>query len=559
MPPHLLNTISVQDARGLFMHIHNATSVWNYMAWFSLVLSKTITLDLNFDDMHVEIIEDIPCRNEYGEIIRGEDGKALILTNGTGFISEDLALRCPHNCYNGSVNSEGNVQGLNGSFQAYRFADNYSGLIDLNSLVVVPPLLIQFIMFYKSQAMKGTVVVNRQLPPNTIQVRRSMVKVEADETLLDAPTVNSFEVVATSNKPKAAALSKNLIMLLNYGGVPKEFFLAKLWKAFTKPLSVWYNIQAAARGVVVTWEFVAARMVAYGIPLDEPYLQHCLSEFAKDNYLKSLKGGKLPVSDSFYLMGTADPTGTLNSGEVCVILDQGQLYGPVLVYRNPGIHPGDIYVVNARYVEDEIAGGDYDGDMYWVSTNSEYVIANVLQSCFSEAIAKAADWWLVYMDQLLTLGDDRADEKVVLMKKIDQLVDLYYDALDSPKKGLKIYVTEVLKPDKYPHHMGRGEDCTYKSKSILGEIHDIVDQFIAPIKFWKLKCFDVEIPEVHLADWTNYYSTYRTDMLRALNESEDFAAVYQHYRMVLYGGVDDLESSEKDWEEIQLEALAIYH
>lgn len=246
-----------------------------------------------------------------------------------------------------------------------------------------------------------------------------------------------------------------------------------------------------------------------------------------------------------------------------------------------------------RSMADEIAGGDYDGDMYWVSTNSELLkffkpsepwkcnsLTNVnnkslpsaetleceLMRLYSvtrfhqnEAIAKAADWWLAYMDQLLTLGDDRADEKVVLMKKIDQLVDLYYDALDSPKKGLKLYVTVVLKPDKYPHHMGRGEDCTYKSKSILGEIHDIVDQFIAPIKFWKLKCFDVEIPEVHLADWTNYYSTYRTDMLRALNESEDFAAVYQQYRMVLYGGVDDLESSEKDWEEIQLEALAIYH
>ncbi|KNA02898.1 hypothetical protein SOVF_214270, partial [Spinacia oleracea] len=66
-------------------------------------------------------------------------------------------------------------------------------------------------------------------------------------------------------------------------------------------------------------EFIAARMVASGIPLDEPFLKHRLSEIAKEE-MKSLKGGKLPVSGSFYLMGTADPTGTLNSGEVCVIL-----------------------------------------------------------------------------------------------------------------------------------------------------------------------------------------------------------------------------------------------
>ena len=29
------------------------------------------------------------------------DGKWLILTDGTGYISEDLALRCPNNLYKG--------------------------------------------------------------------------------------------------------------------------------------------------------------------------------------------------------------------------------------------------------------------------------------------------------------------------------------------------------------------------------------------------------------------------------------------------------------------------
>lgn len=67
----------------------------------------------------------------------------------------------------------------------------------------------------------------------------------------------------------------------------------------------------------------------------------------------------------------------------------------VLVYRNPGLHFGDIHVLKAVYVEelqelvgtakyaiffpckgprslaDEIAGGDFDGDMYFVSRNPE--------------------------------------------------------------------------------------------------------------------------------------------------------------------------------------------
>jgi RNA-dependent RNA polymerase len=75
--------------------------------------------------------------------------------------------------------------------------------------------------------------------------------------------------------------------------------------------------------------------------------------------------------------------------------DKGQISGKVLVYRNPGLHFGDIHVLKATYVEalesfignakyaiffpckgprslaDEIAGGDFDGDMYWVSRNPQ--------------------------------------------------------------------------------------------------------------------------------------------------------------------------------------------
>ncbi|CAN1815575.1 Probable RNA-dependent RNA polymerase 5 [Linum perenne] len=75
--------------------------------------------------------------------------------------------------------------------------------------------------------------------------------------------------------------------------------------------------------------------------------------------------------------------------------DNGQVSGKVLVYRNPGLHFGDIHILNAVYVKDmedyvgnakfgiffptqgprsladEMAGGDYDGDMFFVSRNPE--------------------------------------------------------------------------------------------------------------------------------------------------------------------------------------------
>lgn len=64
---------------------------------------------------------------------------------------------------------------------------------------------------------------------------------------------------------------------------------------------------------------IAAKMIASGIPLDEPYLQYNLSTLTIEER-KGLRRGKLPVSESFYLMGTADPTGELKRNQVCVIL-----------------------------------------------------------------------------------------------------------------------------------------------------------------------------------------------------------------------------------------------
>ncbi|KAI8013865.1 putative RNA-dependent RNA polymerase 5 [Camellia lanceoleosa] len=64
-----------------------------------------------------------------------------------------------------------------------------------------------------------------KLPERTIRVRASMIKVEVDSRLSNVQTFNSLEIVGISNKPKKNYLSRNLIALLSYGGVPKEYFL----------------------------------------------------------------------------------------------------------------------------------------------------------------------------------------------------------------------------------------------------------------------------------------------------------------------------------------------
>ncbi|RVW96217.1 putative RNA-dependent RNA polymerase 3 [Vitis vinifera] len=276
------------------------------------------------------------------------------------------------------------------------------------------------------------------LPPRTIQIRPSMIKVETDPKLSDTQTVNSVEINGTriaydlklclpkvvnvieldqllmelhminvtclnfyssssSNQPRRSYLSKYLIALLSYGGIPNEYFMNLLKDALEDAPSVQSSKRAALRVSLRFGEMddsIVTRMILSGIPIDEPFLHHCLS-FMVNEERKGLRVGKLPVNDCFYLMGTADPTGTLKSDEVCIILDHGQVQGRVLVYKHPGLHFGDIHVLNATYVEaleefvgnakyaiffpikgprslaDEMANSDFDGDMYWVSRNQQ--------------------------------------------------------------------------------------------------------------------------------------------------------------------------------------------
>ena len=54
---------------------------------------------------------------------------------------------------------------------------------------------------------------------------------------------------------------------------------------------------------------------------------------------------------------------------------------------------------------------------------------------FSSTVGVAADSWLAMMDRLLTLGNDCAEEIACMKENINLLIDIYYDALDAPKKG----------------------------------------------------------------------------------------------------------------------------
>ncbi|KAH9800954.1 putative RNA-dependent RNA polymerase 3 [Citrus sinensis] len=613
---YILSGKTVHEARYMFMHVRTVSSVANYMSRLSLILSKTMKLEVDFSRINIERIEDEPCRDKDGNVVY-KDGEALIHTDGTGFISEDLALKCPTYvykekctnddstetlgidvCHGGCVGGGGwcGQQMQNAVFRSIdrkELEANFSDVARTESHYGEPPLLMQVRLFYNGTAVKGTLLLNKKLPPQTIQIRPSMIKVKADRDLSDGQTFNSLE---GSTPDSLHLLFSSQAVSFNYGGMD--------------------------------YDFTSARMILSGISLDEPYLQHRLSILMKEEK-KSLQAGKLPVTESYYLMGTVDPTGILKSNEVCIILKDGQVsWEKVLVYRNPGLHFGDIHVLKATYVKeledfvgtskyaiffpcngprslaDEIAGGDFDGDMYFVSRNPELLkhfkeserwmstsknlSANKrlidfsleeLESelfklflntrfCPSNAKSLAADCWQAVMDRFLTLGDESAEEKAAMKENMLRLINIYYDALDAPKKsGIKVEVPEDLKVEKFPCYMRRDESVSFESTSVLGTIYNTVKSYEAVdrsvTEIWKLPCFDDGVPEACMTKWKGYYDQYRWEMKEAIDkctvEREEAAElVIEKYKQILYGAAE-FEQSTRTPEEIYNEALAIYN
>ncbi|KAJ3693857.1 hypothetical protein LUZ60_009337 [Juncus effusus] len=624
--PYILSGLDFYKARLPFMHVHTVSLLPKYMDRFSLILSKTVKLDVDLSTVNVIDIGDIECKDENGNVVRDKNGEPLIHSDGTGLISEDLAMLCPR-IYKGKYDDMQTDQhdALSGSRNSKRQRSDDSE----------PPLLIQVRLFYKGSAVKGTLLLDKRLAPRTICIRPSMIKVKGDPYIMDIESLDSLEIVTTTNKPHNAKLSRYLILLLHYGGVSADFFLNLLDKALNDIKEGKYSskgaIQAALNNSGIDEDSIAVRMIYCGIPLNEPFLQSHLCRMMEGER-KGLREGRIPVAECYYLMGTVDPTGKLKPDEVCVILENGQVSGDVLVYKHPGLHVGDIHVLKATYVReieeavgnskyaiifptvgprslaDEMANSDFDGDMYWVSRNLELLksfkqskpwfppeeepkkveppkglhgieekerermlFGEFLKCRFkpSYAVSLAADTWMRYMDRLLTPGLSESERDSVL-KKINRLVNIYYDAVDAPKTGKDVQIPADLKVDQYPHFMEKAYVNDYNSTSVLGKIYDRVKLFeeekVQSTQVWRLPCFDDGPPQSCIKKWETLYNEYLKEAREMSNEdsvpkgpakAKKFQDMFAKYKEILYGAAE-FELSPRSQKDICDEALAVY-
>ncbi|KAJ6746486.1 RNA-DEPENDENT RNA polymerase 3-RELATED [Salix koriyanagi] len=95
---------TIRQARSLFMHVDNLSSLSNYMA------RLTMNLEVDLSDVDIKTISDVPCQDKDGNVVYGIDGKPLIHTDGTRFISHDLALKCLKNLFKGTCLGASNIE-----------------------------------------------------------------------------------------------------------------------------------------------------------------------------------------------------------------------------------------------------------------------------------------------------------------------------------------------------------------------------------------------------------------------------------------------------------------
>ncbi|KAG8901071.1 hypothetical protein FRC00_009255 [Tulasnella sp. 408] len=231
----------------------------------------------------------------------------------------------------------------------------------------------------------------------------------------------------------------------------------------------------------------------------DPFVRKLLS-FSLYHIKREIKyHARIPVPGSWTVVGVADAHEQLEDGEIfACIHQQGKdpiyLEGTILICRSPTVHPGDVQLVKAigkpkpgsaydienlantvvfsvkgkRPLPSCLGGGDLDGDVYYLITNTELHPTHCEKPASYEdaerhtldrdsTVKDIAEFVIEYMthDTLgligvnhLRLADQRPEG--VLDKDCLRYAKLHSDAVDYPKTGKAVTIDGMPKPSYIP-------------------------------------------------------------------------------------------------------------
>ncbi|MBW0519368.1 hypothetical protein O181_059083 [Austropuccinia psidii MF-1] len=349
---------------------------------------------------------------------------------------------------------------------------------------------------------KGMLSVDSVLDGEVVRLRPSMDKFDARDSL-------TLDIASSFRTPLAAFLNRPLIKLLEDLRIPAKVFLHLQTRTVTNIEQSRLSMDQSAKLMTTHGLGVNSglpqilRRLAGLMKTDNPellqsrFLEDCLDLVVID-CLRDLKyRARIPLLDSYTLVGVADEDKCLSEGEIYACIkpkDKSKKYlkGPIAITRSPCIHPGDVQVVTAigrpppgcqrlegltncvvfsvkgkRSLPSCLGGGDLDGDLYNVITSPELIpsTSNIyspasypppqMKSLYKPCeIEDGIRFFLDYISSdlvgaIATRHLLVADRSAIGSKDPEclKLASLHSKAVDYPKTGMPVSITELPKFD----------------------------------------------------------------------------------------------------------------
>ncbi|XP_015753708.1 PREDICTED: RNA-dependent RNA polymerase 1-like [Acropora digitifera] len=369
---------------------------------------------------------------------------------------------------------------------------------------------------------KGVLALDPTLSGKTAVFRPSMRKFESPHRRL--------EVLQTS-RPQPVFLNHQLIILLSSLGIPDEVFMNLQRRMLDRLAGMLVDEKLATLQLVsgAKTDIAYKRLSEAGLQLtSEPFFKSLLVALYKEQMQNLLKRARilLPTSEARLMIGVMDETGILKPGQVFVqyslVSNEADrfmefsksssqiLTGPVVVTRNPCLHPGDVRQLTAVSVPQlahfvdcivfpnhgprphpsEMAGGDLDGDMYFVCWMKDLLPKKPLfppmnyialpQKEVNEPITvshmtKFVAEYIRY-DQLGVIDNAHkaqadSQEAGVESQLCLDLAERHSRAVDAPKTGVWPEMPREAKVTVFPDFMMKSDKPSYSSNKVLGKLY----------------------------------------------------------------------------------------
>ncbi|XP_019090998.1 PREDICTED: RNA-dependent RNA polymerase 1-like [Camelina sativa] len=368
---------------------------------------------------------------------------------------------------------------------------------------------------------KGVVAVD-PYSSKKLSLRKSMSKFESGNTKLD---------VLAWSKYQPCYMNRQLITLLSTLGVKDNVFEKKqrevvdrLDAILTNPLEAHEALGLMAPGENTN---ILKELILCGYKPDaEPFLSMMLQNFRASKLLELRTKTRIFISGGRSMMGCLDETRTLEYGQVVVQYSNpmmpGRRYivtGPVVVAKNPCLHPGDVRVLQAVNVPalnhmvdcvvfpqkgsrphpNECSGSDLDGDIYFVCWDHELIPPRTSEPMdytpepaqildHDVTIEEVEEYFANYIvnDSLGIIANAHTAfaDKEPLKAFSDPCIELarkFSIAVDFPKTGVAAEIPQHLYVKDYPDFMEKPDKSTYESKNVIGKLFREVKERAPPL------------------------------------------------------------------------------